>query len=257
MNIHALMPVVFVACGPPTRPPDPAQLDARDPGDDAPRQILDGQPAPDGPPATCGDQLVVTFRDFRSDHPDMQEFPGIDIDPGLVKVDLGADNKPQYAPSGSTTTVAGKASFDQWYRDVPGTNVAVAGMLQLVESPPGTFTYDDQSFFPLDGQAFGNESNPHNYHFTTEIHTTFTYQGGEIFQFTGDDDVFVFVNKRLAVDLGGVHDPMSQTIVFDAQTAQLGITLGGTYQLDVFHAERHTVASTFHMTTTIECLVIF
>lgn len=251
--IHALMPAVLFACGPGARPPgEPAGGDDEQAPDAS--NVVDSQPDPDTPPASC-DQLQVTFRDFRSDHPDMQEFPG--IDPGLVKLDLGADNKPQYAPVGATATVAGKPSFDQWYRDVPGINIAVPGTLQLVENPPGTFTYDNQSFFPLDGAGFGNETNPHNFHFTTEIHTTFTYQGGEIFQFTGDDDVFVFVNKRLAVDLGGVHDPMSQMIVFDAQTAQLGIALGGTYQLDVFHAERHTVASTFRMTTTIACLVIF
>ena len=50
---------------------------------------------------------------------------------------------------------------------------------------------------------------------------------------------------------------MTQTIMFDAQTSQRDIALGCSYQLDVFHAERHTVASTFHLTTTIDCLVIF
>jgi fibro-slime domain-containing protein len=253
MKLIVLVPAFLVACGPPPRPGnDPAAPpDVSPPGPDANVMV---DPDPDAPPPSC-DQLAVTFRDFRADHPDMQDRAG--IDPGIVKPDLGADGKPEYAPSGATSTVAGKPSFDQWYRDVPGINLAVPATLQLVENPPGTFTYDNQSFFPLDNQAFGNEGNPRNYHFTTEIHTTFTYNGGEIFQFTGDDDVFVYINKKLAVDLGGVHDPLTQTVNFDAEAASFGISIGNSYTLDVFHAERHTVASTFRMTTTIDCLVIF
>jgi fibro-slime domain-containing protein len=209
-------------------------------------------PQPDTPPPSC-DQLSVTFRDFRGDHPDMQK--GAGIDSGLVKPDLGADGKPQYAPTGATITVAGKPSFDQWYRDVPGVNIAMPGTLQLVENPPGTFTYDNQSFFPVDGSGWGNEGNPRNYHFTTEIHTTFTYQGGEVFQFSGDDDVFVFVNGALVVDLGGVHNPVEGTVEID----ELGLTLGNVYDLDLFQAERNPFGSNFRLETTLdftECGVI-
>ena len=128
--------------------------------------------------------------------------------------------------------------------------------LPLVEAPAGTFTFSDNAFFPLDNLGFGNQGNAHNFHFTTEIHSTFKYNGGEIFQFTGDDDVWVFVNKKLALDLGGVHGVEQATVDFDAKAAALGITVGSTYQLDVFHAERHTVESNFKMVTTIECFII-
>jgi fibro-slime domain-containing protein len=202
----------------------------------------------------CG-QLTVTLRDFQIAHPDMEETVAGDL--GLVRDDLGSDDKPVYAPNGATTTVSGKASFDQWYRDVPGVNMTFQQPLVLTESPPGTFVFDDQDFFPLDGMGFGNETNAHNFHFTSEIHGTFTYRGGERFQFIGDDDVFVFVNKKLALDLGGVHGPQSAAIDFDASAASLGIVTGGTYQLDVFHAERHTSQSTFRMVTTIDCFIIF
>jgi len=212
--------------------------------------------APIVPPvdaAPCG-QVLVTYRDFHASHADMQK--GVGVDYGIVQPLLDPNNKPLFAPAGATSTVAGAASFNQWYRDVPGINMATTAVLPLVENPPGTFTFDNQSYFPLDNQSFGNEGNPHNYHFTSEIHTTFTYHGGEQFQFSGDDDVFVFVNKKLAIDLGGVHDPLVGTIDFDARAAELGLTVGGTYQFDVFHAERHTVSSTFRMTTTIDCFVI-
>jgi fibro-slime domain-containing protein len=126
--------------------------------------------------------------------------------------------------------------------------------LPLVQTRPGNFAYSNNAFFPLDGQAFGNQGRNHNFHFTTEIHATFKYRGGERFTFTGDDDVFIFVNKKLALDLGGVHPEQNATIDFDAQAAALGIKVGNSYAFDAFHAERHTTESNFRMETSIECL---
>jgi fibro-slime domain-containing protein len=244
-----LVMVAVSACGPAPRP------DGTDPLPDAKLTPDASSVAVDSgePPPPCG-QLTVTLRDFRDDHPDMQKGVGSEL--GLVRADLGLDNKPVFAPPGASGTVSGKPSFDQWYRDVPGINMPFSFQLPMVENPPGTFTFDDQDFFPLDGMGYGNQTWFHNFHFTTEIHSSFTYLGGEVFTFNGDDDVFVFVNKKLALDLGGVHGPMMKTIVFDAVKAQLGITTGQTYQLDVFHAERHTSESTFRMVTTISCLII-
>jgi fibro-slime domain-containing protein len=207
-----------------------------------------------GDAGQCG-TLTAILRDFTADHPDFEKT--ISDDRGLVKVDLGADNKPVYAPAGATVTVSGQASFDQWYRDVPAVNMHFEQLLPLTEAPQGTFTFDDQAFFPLDGMGWPNtEVFGHNFHFTTEIHATFVYRGGEMFSFTGDDDVFVFVNKKLGLDLGGVHGAESATIDFDASAASLGISVGQTYQLDVFHAERHTTESHFRMVTTIDCFIV-
>jgi fibro-slime domain-containing protein len=43
---------------------------------------------------------------------------------------------------------------------------------------------------------------------------------------------------------------------FDKSAATLGISIGGTYPIAVFHAERHTDQSHFRMSTSIRCLVI-
>ncbi len=171
--------------------------------------------------------------------------------------DLGGDGKPVYAPAGATATVSGQASFDQWYRDTPGINMHFEQPLALTQTQPGTYVYDNQAFFPLDGMGWPNtEIYGHNFLFTTEIHTSFTYHGGEHFQFDGDDDVWVFVNNKLALDLGGVHVAETGTIDFDANAAAFGMTVGATYPLAVFHAERHTDQSHFRMETTIDCLII-
>ena len=197
----------------------------------------------------CDNMLVGVIRDFNQSNPDFEGELG--VDPGIVASDLGADDKPVYA--GPTPTTSGQAAFDQWYRDVPGVNQTIPLSVPLTELSPGIFTFDDSAFFPIDDQGFGNEGHPHNYHFTYEIHAEFVYEGGEVFTFTGDDDLFTFINGKLAIDLGGVHGPLSASIDLDANAQELGIEIGNTYPLSFFFAERHTVESNFRIDTTISC----
>lgn len=201
----------------------------------------------------CGTALSGVIRDFQVAHPDFEY--KIADDPGIVLPDLGADGKPVYAGQSGNPTTTGQADFDQWYRDVPGVNLPFPLTISLSPSGGDVYTYSNSDFFPIDGQGFGDEGNPHNFHFTYELHTKFVYGGGEIFTFTGDDDLWVFFNGKLAIDLGGVHGAEDQTVGLDAKAGELGLAKGGTYSLDLFFAERHTSQSEFRIDTTITSFV--
>ncbi|MBL9104102.1 MAG: fibro-slime domain-containing protein [Myxococcales bacterium] len=194
----------------------------------------------------CGLQLNVTIRDFQFSHPDMEDYCCGQVN-GLVQNMLGPGNKPVFANAGNPKMLTDAPTFAQWYTDVPQVNQKTTIVIDLQEIMPGVYSYQSNSFFPVDNMLFGNEGQAHNYHFTTEIHTQFQYNGGEVFTFSGDDDVWVFVNKQLAIDIGGVHGPAQKSVNIDT----LGLTIGQIYPLDVFHAERHTVDSNFRIDTTI------
>jgi fibro-slime domain-containing protein len=207
-------------------------------------------------PATQCAALLGVVRDFKmgnqtGGHPDF-ETAAVADDPGIVASTLGPDGKPVYAnPTGTTPSTHGKSYFDQWYNDVPDVNKSYLFALHLVNDAKGTPTFaailPNSAFFPLDNQGFGNQGQNHNFSFTTEIHTAFTYKGGEQFTFSGDDDLFVFINNQRVINKGGRHAQESQTVTIDS----LGLTLGNVYDIAVFSAERHTTQSNFEIQTTL------
>jgi len=215
--------------------------------------------------------VPVAYRDVialptagNTKHPDFEQFSGTIQTPGLVENLLGMDGKPVYTglcgpgfvaancPYNQQTTT--QANFDEWYNDVPAVNKKVVTHISLTQQPDGSYYFPTANFFPVDGLgwvASGNEDGTsHNFGFTSEIRTWFTYNGGEFLQFSGDDDVWVFINGRLALDLGGLHPPVSGNFtITPAKAAALGnLVAGNVYEVALFHAERHSTGSNFNLT---------
>jgi len=160
----------------------------------------------------------------------------------------------------STGAVTNAESLAQWFRDVPSLNSSKQVTLSLVrQAGSNIYTFNDRTdagfagkggFFPINGELFGNsKNNTKNYHFTYELETEFVYQKGkgQVFTFTGDDDVWVFIDGKLVIDIGGVHGAASQTVELDRLS---WLQDNEDYKLKFFFAERHRTESNFRMDTT-------
>jgi len=194
--------------------------------------------------------LSATIRDFKQSHPDF-ELPVASLPKagaatkGLVKNKLGKDGKPMFHGG---ATLSNKDNFDEWFRDVPGVNYRETIQLEMTQDATGTRVVDSSEFFPIDGKGFNESVNGHNFWFTLEMHTHFIYKGGERFTFRGDDDFWLFINGSLALDLGGTHGAVQETVNLDA----LKLNPGQRASFDVFFAERHTNESNFHVETGVD-----
>jgi fibro-slime domain-containing protein len=160
--------------------------------------------------------------------------------------------------------------FSDWYND-KADDVNRSFLIDIKftrNAATGVYEYFDDDFFPIDnGKAFTRLGpNPpyghlltgadaaHNYGFTMEFHANFTYfKGkGQTFTFRGDDDVWVFINGKRVIDLGGIHPAQDASFNLDAVAAANGLQDSLVYPLDFFFAERHTTTSKLRITTTLE-----
>jgi fibro-slime domain-containing protein len=159
--------------------------------------------------------------------------------------------------------------FGDWYNDKPAVNRSFYTDLVLTRNAQGIYTFNDDNFLPLNAGAGWRKFQPTDpdpfgpvptinptdiWGFTMELHTTFTYVAGQkqVFTFKGDDDVWVFINDKLVIDLGGLHPQLTATVNLDSQAVALGLVNGVSYPLDFFFAERHSTGSHCQITTSLQ-----
>lgn len=197
-------------------------------------------------------RLGATIRDFAPTHVAFEK-ENCGLVRGMVQDTLGADGKPLAAP-GPEKCLNG--TIKEWFNDIPSKNYTVCRDIPLGLNPDdGLYRYDNPNYFPIDdidttldkfNQKFVAEDGAlHNFHFCLESHAVFDYHKGQKFTFIGDDDVWLYLNGKLAVDLGGIH--VAETASVDLDT--LGLQEGKTYPFDFFFCERRTIASHMLITT--------
>ena len=85
-----------------------------------------------------------------------------------------------------------------------------------------------------------------NQQFCFESHATFTYNESQEFTFRGDDDIWVFINRKIAVDNGGAHLAAPGHVVLKNLNTTYGagfLVPGNDYPIDIFFCDRRTTMS--------------
>ena len=159
----------------------------------------------------------------------------------------------------------------------PTANAVKATIPAQYGLPPGGTGTSVFSGFPTEDTVIPGAP-PHNFYFTTDVEYWFTYAAdmNATLTFLGDDDVWVFINGHLAVDLGGLHVPSKGSVTINAAgnqvtsvtqdgrglesntaaapvtvratPADFGLTPGNVFKIDIFHAERKITGSSFQLT---------
>lgn len=151
--------------------------------------------------------------------------------------------------AGDLGGIASGDSFNTWFTPRAGYNVAKPLSISLVRGSDGVYAYSTPDFHPIDGDLYGNGALAHNRGFTYAVEATFSYCGctGQFFEYTGDDEAWLYIDGKLVMDVGGVHVGARQYVDMD----RLGLVDGATVKFQLFYAERSTTSAAFGVKTNI------
>ena len=141
--------------------------------------------------------------------------------------------------SGVTSSggVTSPATFYEWFRDILGENLGTTADITLTDDGTGVYEFTTSNFYPIDGLLYGNQGGSRNDNFTYAVAAKFTYDAsaGQFVEFEGGDGTWIFIDGKLAIDLGGVKSNVSQHVDLD----RLGLADGQNYQVRLFYANRN------------------
>lgn len=133
-------------------------------------------------------------------------------------------------------------------------NGVVSNTETLMTAPAAANAY----FHPIDGLGYGNDYQQYgsdiNFLFSTEGRGKFVYDEEKnlYFDFSGDDDVYLFINNKLVLDCGGAHPAVYRSVYLNDIQDEMGLVDGQVYDFAFYHVERRSTGSNFRMRTNIE-----
>ncbi len=227
----------------------------------------------------CEYQMAATVRDFSLNNLDFDfSSPlGNALIKGAVEKNLRiTDRRPVRS---SVPGMAGGTNifndFESWWKtDETNADPAKRSYETCVDIPMGktgdgmwefdSYRTPNRGFWPIDDFNKHNENTtkscyvdplgqyktdqpPHNMNFCMESHAKFIYTKGQTFSFRGDDDVWVFINNKLVIDLGGIHEAKPDSVNLDT----LGLIENKEYTWDFFYCERQPCGSSLRIKTSI------
>ena len=88
--------------------------------------------------------------------------------------------------------------------------------------------------------------------YTLRGEAQFVYQDNLYFEFSGDDDVYMYINGVLALDLGGAHGICTKRVNLKDVATKCHLTPGEVATFTFFYMERNSDASNFKIETNME-----
>ncbi len=138
--------------------------------------------------------------------------------------------------------------LETWYTN--GSHTKTFNEVLTLTLKNGLYEIDTAGYFPLDKypdeQTFGKENTvnrvAHNFGFTVAGSAEFKYvkDNNDKFAFRGDDDMWMFIDGVLVMDLGGVHQRLADSVSIDTVASKRGWKDGSTHTINFFYAERQT-----------------
>lgn len=191
-----------------------------------------------------------------------------------------------YDKTAHTITLNGDAEGKAQFCDIQGYQTFASYFPFLLTSGNGTQAGESNNPYYLHGGAlsrykYGSTYRDRDFHYALSGSGYFVYKEGLYFDFEGDDDVYVFINGELVVDIGGTHSSTSYNMDLDeyvewardvkyngatykdktyaeltgadkARVDNLALVEGGSYSFDFFYMERHGVGSNLRIITNME-----